>query len=584
MEEEQKRNGLVWLVVLAFAVALALRLWKIGEVQIQFDEWLGGWHANPELTWSGSLSAFWGAFLFNVRQYVTSGQTIAWSAFVEVLKLVVGPDRILVAVRSTAALGGAFGAAVVTLIAGKTFKGSSAGVLAAAAVSVFSVPGIIFGQFADVYAGAIAASSLQLGVWFLWTRPRKTVASWLIVALAAFLSQLLMYTQVWLTAAIFLVAFREAFRDLSPGKTVRRLLPAGLLYGLLSVLHLTAMLRIISWEESYRWYMASYYPLFWRGVGEAAGPARVAGYFLWRIYDLFNYHLSLVFDPGVYQPLQWNWVSLPFLAVLAAGIICRIILRRKEGKLLADPDSILRLTVATLLACLVANSFFLVPFGGIRQIFFVLPLMALFYGWLVYLITAASCRRPSFRKLLAPVLVLLPVLPFLLSLPGLYRDRISRLDLDEIAGAIDEHQPAALVASEQNIQILEMALQADPRFTDVHWPGFGYPCQTLDADFITVFPTLDFSYRGRPWKVHWVRKDYFPPGIDEALWVDLHISRESGYEGPRMLRFFPAPVETVPGNYRIITLKETPGNAPDALHQSIYWPPNSFYLYLVTKD
>ena len=48
----------VLLVGITVAIALTLRLYHTGDLQLQFDEWLGGWHANPELIWNGSLSDF----------------------------------------------------------------------------------------------------------------------------------------------------------------------------------------------------------------------------------------------------------------------------------------------------------------------------------------------------------------------------------------------------------------------------------------------------------------------------------------------------------------------------------------------
>jgi hypothetical protein len=128
-----------------------------------------------------------------------------------------------------------------------------------------------------------------------------------------------------------------------------------------------------------------------------------------------------------------------------------------------------------------------------------------------------------------------------------------------------------------------MALNRDPRFTDIRWPGYPYPCDALDADFKTAFPVLKFRYREREWKVHWVKKGYFPLNLKKVLWIDSSISRNSRYEGKKMLRFYPSPDQVVPRDYEIAAIKEVPGNAPSALHQSIYWPPNSFYIYSITR-
>jgi hypothetical protein len=559
-------------------------------MHLQFDEWLGGWHANPVLSWEGSLPAFLRDFWANARHYVTSGQTVLWSSLVEALKLLTGPS--VVAVRTVAALGGAFAASAVFVIARKIFARPAAA-YAAAILAVFSVSGVVFGQFADVYASAVFASALQLSAYFLVARPRSDLKGWLLFSLAAFASGLFMYTQLWLTAGIFLGAAWDARRSV---RRLAALAAGGVLFAALSAAHLRLALRIIPWSESYRWYMDSYYPLFLRGGG---GLVRLPAYLAVRLYDLFNYHLSLVFDPKVYQPLSWNWVSLPFLIVLAVGIGCRVWPNRQPSTVNRQPKSGSRFTVhgsrlteasavpclllATLAACLIANLFLLIPFGGVRQMFFLAPVFALFYGWLVDGIVLRG-ERAAAVAFLAVLLCLLPLLPFALSLPGLYRDRVSRLELDLLAESLDRFQPQALLASEQNIQILEMALARDQRFSRVRWPGYRYPGDALDADFVRNFPTLDFSYRGRDWSVRWVTRDYFPPGLNDALWVDMHISRGSRFEGPSMRRFYPDPAEAIPAGYRIAPVREVPGTAPAALHQSIYWPPNSFYLYRVVRD
>lgn len=533
----------VWPAALAVGLlALGLRLILISRVQMQFDEWLGGWHANPALRWSGSLLVLWGEFWSNVRDYVASGQTVAWSALVEALQLVTGTS--LVAVRLIAAGGGAVGAAAVFAVARRLFPGRPAAALAAAFSAAFSVPGVVFGQFADVYASALLASSLQLAAYFFVARPRGDSRGWVVFALAAFVSALFMYTQLWLTAGIFLCGLYEGLRSGARRWPPTALLPGLLLYGALSAVHLRLLLRIIPWSESFRWYMDSYYPLFLRGGGEG-GMARLPLYLLVRLYDLFNYHLSLVFDPRVYLPLRWNWVSIPFLVVLAAGIACRfgglwsrskkvisyqlsVISNRKavisdqssvisEGRsgdnganplitdhclLITNNCSLItaspvpRLLLSTLLCCFAANLLFLVPFGGVRQLFFLSPLFALFYGWLVEGILGRRPGMTGAARLLAVLLCLLPALPFALSLPGLYRDRVSRLDLDAIGAALERCRPDGLVASEQNLQILEMALARSSRFGEVRWPSFPRPSDSLDADFAASFPVFSFSWGG----------------------------------------------------------------------------------------
>jgi len=554
--------------LLLFLVALVLRLWDIRAVHFQFDEWLGGWHANPDPLQGGNLPALLKLFWSNTREYVASGQTAAWSALIETFQLLFGPG--VWKVRLLAALGGAFGTATVFLVGRRQLRDA----LAAAAgglMSAFSVVGIIFGQFADVYAAAILATSLQLWAWQRLTRARESRTAWGWFAAASLVAQLLMYTQVWITAACFLTVVASGRRRWR--KVLRRAFVPAAAYLALSLVHLYGMLRLIPWSESYRWYMAPYYPV--ADGGAAGGTIRLLVYFPLRIYDLLSYHWAAVFDPSLYQPLSWNPVFFPFLGLLLAALIIFLRGPRRGG------GSIASLALAAVGLCLAANVFLLIPFGGIRQTLFLSPILSLFYGWAVFQLIGAGRSSRWFRRAAGGVCCLLPLVPFLLSLPGIYQDRLPRLDLDVLAGFMQEHRVSDLCASEQNIQVLELAMRDSSLFTQVDWAGYSHPADALDADFRRRIPVLSFKCRGIPGRVHWVTREYFPAALERAIWVDMHISAGSRYEGEGMKRFYPDPAAVVRENLQLQTLAEFPGNSPAALHQSLYWPPNSYYLYLL---
>jgi len=54
-------------------------------------------------------------------------------------------------------------------------------------------------------------------------------------------------------------------------------------------------------------------------------------------------------------------------------------------------------------------------------------------------------------------------------------------------------------------------------------------------------------------------------------------------QGPELLAFYAPLDRMISAGQRIVPLMEKPGNAPDTVHQSIYWPPNAFYMYRVIK-
>ncbi|HOO77070.1 MAG TPA: hypothetical protein PLZ73_04200, partial [bacterium] len=507
-------------------------------------------------------------FWRNTREYVASGQTVAWSALIEALQVLLGPG--VWKVRVLAALGGAFGTGTVFLVARRRLQ-STVAATSAALMSAFSVVGIIFGQFADVYASAVFATSVQLLAWVRLDDHRESRTAWSGFAAAALVAQLLMYTQVWITAACFLTTVfgsRRRWKYMLRSMAV----PAGA-YFVFSLAHFYGMLRIIPWSESYRWYMSSYYPA--PAAGPAPGLGALLSYFPLRVYDLLAYHWAAVFNPGMYQPLGLNPVVFPFLAVLVtAGLLFLFGKKRADGALAF-------LSLAAVGAALAANAVRLLPFGGIRQTLFLHPVLVLFYGWATAQVLVALPSRRWYRRWAGGICCLLPLVPFSLSLPGIYRDRLPRLDLDILAGLMRENGVRDLCASEQNIQILELAMRENPSFSEVTWPGYPHPADALDADFRSARPILRFKLEGTTGRVHWVTRDYFPSVAVPLIWIDMHISRGSRFEGEGMKNFYPEPGETVGDKGEIRVLLERPGNSPASIHQSLYWPPNSYYLYLI---
>jgi hypothetical protein len=459
---------------------------------------------------------------------------------------------------------------------------------------------VIMGQFICHYAFFYLLTAVQLAVYLFCLRRTWSRCAFAVFALAAYGAQIFSYLQVFVTAGLFISAAVELGWEKRWRQGLSWLLGI-LIYGALSLMHLFATSQLIPWSEGFRWYMAPYYPLALLGRGDLVTvlDGSWPGYFLLRLYDLFNYHWSLVFHPGIYQPLEWNWVSLPFL--LLGGLYLFGIIRHREpegkrgsettaenvppgspGRAISPGKSLLIAAFSVFMVCLVANALLLLPFGGIRQSIFLAPFLWMGYGGMVRkILSLIPERRRWFKRASVTVLTVLPIVPFALSLPGLYRDRTSRVDLDSFIEAVDRYLPQQILSSPDSIQQLELELRGDGRFRDIGWPGYPHESDVLDADLTVARPYLEFAFRQKRYEVWLTVPENFPRKLDNLIYVDMFLSHDARFEGPELLRFYHPLGRMISPRQRIIALDENPGNAPNALHQSIYWPPNSFYLYRV---
>ena len=598
MKNSLAHGGNLLAVFLAATVlALLVRGYRLEKIQYVYDEWLAI-GPGPPVSWSDGPAAIVRKICANAPYYVSSAVTITHSSLMQFIKLFTGLNP--PAIRWWYAVIASLGVGMTAYVAARLYRPWSPATLAVVFMGVFSVSSIVMGQFICHYAFFYLLTGLQVAGYLFYLRTRRTWSAYLIFALLAYGAQLVSYLQIFVTAGLFIASLAETGWS-RKFRTWGAWLAGVLTYGALSCVHLFAVLLLIPWQEGYRWYMAPYYPLALLGKGD---PATVfdgswIGYFLTRLYDLFNYHWSLVFNPGIYQPLEWNWVSLPFIMVAIIYIIAVLRLRsvkkrrRKEGgsSALSNGEDSLFLSprvsfvialVSILTVCLTANRLLLLPFGGIRQSIFLAPLFWLVYGGMVRQILLLFRRRGKFYYLCAGLVTLLAVVPFILSLPALYRDRVSRVDLDKCIEAVDRFQPERILASHDSIEQLELAMLADTRFSDIQWPGYPHESDVLDAELDRDKPYLQFKINGARHNVELVEPVNFPQDSENIIYVDMFLSHDARFEGSELLRFY-RPLDRMISNRQTITpLLELPGNAPNAIHQSIYWPPNAFYLYRVT--
>ena len=602
--------------LLASILAFLPRAWRLEEIQYQFDEWLGAFHPGPPLSFRDGPAAIIWQIHKTSRYYMAASMTITYNILTQAIKLFTGHD--FTAMRWWFAAVFALGVGLAGFIAARLYGPWSAPTWSTILLGATSITSIVFSQFANNFSFTPILTCAQLGIYLWQVRGKWRWPGFLLLAVVAYFAQLVMYTQFLVTAGILVAACVEITFSYRSGKGYSAWFFCGVTYAALSFLHFYATFLMIPRDEPFRSYMYRYYPVFLlgRGGAGAAWDGSWLGYYLIRLYDFLNYHWSLVFNPRIYLPLRWNWVSLPFILVLLAAITCwgiTIFAKRKgsdqssvtscqsleSGSPITDHRSritdygsrryfpgtgVVPVILATVACHMLANRFLLITFGGTRQTVYLAPLLWLGYAEAVHCILSfRRCRPMPLARLLAAILVGLAVLPFALSLPGFYRDRVSRVDLDAIIAAIEEYRPERILAGRDSIQALQLTMMSDSRFSNVHWPGYPYESDILDLDLVKDKPHVSFTLAGREYKMELVEKENFPREGDNMLYLDTFIANDARFEGPELLAFYAPLDRMISAGQRIVPLMEKPGNAPDTVHQSIYWPPNAFYLYRIIK-
>ncbi len=594
----------ILVAVLASLLAFIPRAWRLEEIQYQFDDWLGAFHPGPPVSISDGPSAVLWQIHKTSQYYMASTMTITYNTICQVIKLFTGHN--FTAMRWWFAAAFALGVGLAGLIAARLYGSCSAPTWATILMGSFSITSIVFSQFANNFSFTPILTAGQLWIYLFSVRGKWRWPGFLLLAVVAYFAQMVMYTQFLVTAGILIAAALEITFSRASWKRYFAWLFSGLTYCFLSFLHFYATFLIIPRDEPFREYMHRYYPVYLLGRGGmgTAWDGTWAGYYLARLYDFLNYHWSLVFNPGIYLPLRWNWVSLPFLVILFAAVVSWVRRKIRQSAVNSEQSELIRqrlpltahcsmltgtgiplVLVATIFCHLLANRFLLITFGGTRQTVYLAVLMWLGYGEAVRAVLYfPRWRSRGLRRAVAGCLVALTVVPFALSLPGFYRDRVTRIDLDRFISAIEEYRPDRILAGRDSIQAAQLTMMSDPRFSDVHWPGHPYESEVLDLDLVADRPQVAFTLNGREYRMEWVERENFPRDGENMLYLDTFIASDARYEGPELLTFYHPLVTMISPDQRIIPLVEKPGNAPDAVHQSIYWPPNAFYLYLVLKD
>lgn len=560
-EKSTTRNN--WLrgiifAALVFIVALMVRSYHLPDIQPHHDESPAfGFTRGEPLEWTGSPGDFL-TTIFNNAAIITEGDSPPMICVIaELFRYIFGEN--LTAARWFHALIQSIGVALVAWLAWRIFWPSWGAILAVAALAIFSVVSIIFGQFGEVYAIYFTASVIQYLIYWVVLRGRYTWCRYLVFVIVAYICALVGYLQVLVTVGLLLASVLEN----GPDRRIPRFFRAAcafILYVILNIMPFFYFVIRTTLQGVYRHYYSDYYPI---KCFKLTGVQAITGWFnylITRTYDLFNYHISLVFDKSLYQPLEWNWISLPFILTVIGAVILYFM---REGK---RPRGIIPVLFSILCVYILGNIFFLVPYGGVRNTLFFAPIIWLAYGAMVEQYQNAIKRR-WLRISSRSILIFLPLLPFIYSLPQFYSDRVSHIDLVKLEELIKKFRPDTLIMAEASYDPFRMILQRHPEF------------KTEVLDRYGVLLTSFFEFSDDRWEQY-----PLPIPGKNVLALDFYLSSDGRYEGTGIIYDHPNLTTLSGPDWIIEPILELPGpNIEISQHQSIYYPPNSVYIYLMRR-
>jgi len=190
---------LLAVVLAAILISFALRAYRLEEIHYKFDEWLGTLQPGPAVSLTGGLLPAVKQIHTTAQYYVTSTMTVTTCVLMQLLKMVTGPD---LAVAS-------LGVGMTAGIAARREGPGSSFTWSVILMGSFSATAIIFSQFANNFALTFLLTPVQVCVYLTMVRGEWRWPGFLLFSLVAYFCQLVMYTQLVITAGLYLAALVE---------------------------------------------------------------------------------------------------------------------------------------------------------------------------------------------------------------------------------------------------------------------------------------------------------------------------------------------------------------------------------------
>jgi hypothetical protein len=280
-----------------------------------------------------------------------------------------------------------------------------------------------------------------------------------------------------------------------------------------------AALNIKNPKYGYRPYLADYYlPLSFASIPKLLAHA----------YALATYHLNLFYNAALYYPDRLNAAVLPLVLICVFGWWLAAL--RKFGEEFRHLALLSAAAVALPAALSLVKVF---PFGGVRQLLFLGPLLMAFAALGFY-----ALRANAFTKFAAIAIGSAYLALWAVNLPRFYRERLPQYTPDEIVAAWRDN-PGLPIYAQFSEREFWYELRDHP---EIHVRGLTYSAKP---------PYLLVTTH------NWVGDGRWFAGYPEYL-------RQAGY--------------------RLIVLKQAEGFHIDNRlpSQSLYFPPNGFWIYKIT--
>lgn len=517
----------VWAVVgLLAAIFVGLRLAGLGSAYVWIDDVHSFTYTNLDPTpWSHMLGD---AFQHSLD---TTGPFFP-TLILKMINTLVGPH--LVALRLPALIVGLLSFLMLYRVLSRLFVSTGARLLPLF-LFAFSVPSIIYSQSIQPSIYYFLASVVQLDVFISLVTDLKpytpTAKIFRKLQVFALVSTLLFFVNFMsgLTYGILVVCYvlMIGIKSRKPRKLAVTTLNAVIVTLPLLIL---ALLRARSGEVSRPYFEGVYY------LDTLEALARVPQ----LTYDLLAYHFNFAYDPGWYVPRGENVLALPFVLLILAGAAC--FFTRRRWTLIPFAFAIIIILSAAALK--------LMPFGGLRHSLTLAPFLYVATGYGIEAFQKAAQHR-SIKRLapgLTALLAVFAMLTFALSGVHLYADRKATLDTTTLQRLAAEVQVQRIVGYCETYLILGVMEK------DFGAIELGQICDDQPPDSIpTSYLLVDYRRTFNPdpsWPLL-----VWNPALPREQFTERHITSLIEDVGP-----------LDPHTMGV---------------QSIYYPMNGFFVYLV---
>jgi hypothetical protein len=519
-------RAVFWLLAVIFVV---LRLVDLGSVYVWIDDVHSFTYTNLDPTpWSHMLGDSFQHSLDTTGPFFPT-------LVLKVINTLVGPH--VLALRLPALIVGALSFLMLYLVLSRLFNSMVARVLPLF-LFTFSVPSIIYSQAIQPSIYYFLSSAVQLYLFVGLVADLKpytpTAKIFRKLQIFALVSTLLFFVN-FMSVLIYglLVGCYVLMIGIMGRKQsgVGRKLAVTILNAVIVTIPLMilALLRARSGDVSRPYFEGLYY------LDSPGAITRIPR----LVYDLLTYHFNFAYDPALYVPRGDNLLALPFVLLVLAGTVYFFARRRWALIPFAFASAVI----------LAAAAFKLMPFGGLRHSLTLAPFLYVAAGYGVEAIHAAAQRSSPRLARVAPGLVALlaafALLTFVLSGVHLYADRKATLNIHTI------HE---LAGERQVVGYCETYLILGVMGEDSELSGLGQVCADQPPDSIPT-PYLLVDYR----------RTFYPDPSWPVLAWDPVIPREM-FAGKRIT---PLIQEIGPLDPHTMGV------------QSIYYPMNGFFVYLI---